>query len=184
MIEIISAKFKDYWSHIRWLQRAWTIDLIDSPLLADFYHRVIIGSQQLDLPSEDRLLIELCYFFEAKHIAIYKPQEIRTELIQGLSPVVSNVSFVQDSFTEVEGLDLVISMSDILHTIPKVKLPLIMYREAVISDALSSNYNVTIDLWYYRVYWYDGRIKEEINIALSPYRRRWKLGISRPLAGS
>jgi len=184
MIGSMYARLKDYWSRIRWLQRAWTIDHIDSPLLADFHHRVVVGSFYQGLSTEERLLTDLCNFFEAQNIAIYKPQEITTDLIQELSTIVSNVSFVQDSFTEVEGLDLVISMSDILHTIPKVKLPLIMYREAVISDALSSNYNVTIDLWYYRVYWYDGRIKEEINIALSPYRRRWKLGISRPLAGS
>jgi len=184
MISHLYPWMKDSYHYMRWVISAWTIDHIDSPLIADFYHQVILKSQYHDLHTSERLLVELCNYFDTKQIAIYNMMSDNTQFIETLSSVVSKVWLIKDSFTEVKesDLDFAIVMNETLDHIFTQGVPLAIHKKATLPKAQCSHYNIKIDLWYYKIYWYDSRIKEDIDIKLSPYKKRWKLGISRPLA--
>ena len=169
---------------VRWLSVAWTIDHIDSPLLVDFYNRVILTESSQGLKLAEKLLIGLCSYFDAHHLAIIMPQKMSTSFLDEVSSQVSKVSLLSDPTILKKEKEVDLIIDNRLHTsnLSPDYLPLITMRGSILPAQLKSQYNIKIDLWCCHVFWFDHRIKEYIDIKLSPYRKRWKLGISRPLA--
>ena len=148
-----------------WLQKAWTIDNIDSPLLAEF-HAKVISSSHRDLQSSKKtqLLVNTLQFFQQYRTVI---------LISGNEKRLDEIHKIKES-----------NALKVFHhrALPNEDLSssaVIISKSCSYIDLNKEHFNICIDLWYYKVLWLEPKIKEEITISLSPYNHRWKPGISR-----
>ena len=169
-------------SHLRWLMSAWTIDHIDSPLLRDFYDHVVACEAHISYKTEERLALALRSYFGPAYLIAYQPTTFSPLFLEKISSDLERLSIVEDLSPKVNNGDhMIVKTKSQSQHISRVT-PLLVQREVRIPEEMKLERNVRIDLWYFKAYWYDHRVKEAIDINLSPYPKRWKLGVSRPLA--
>jgi len=169
-------------SFLRWAKTAWTIDQIDSPIIADFHAEVIKPRKSNLTLRNEQILIQLIEYFKSEYIFTDSGDEMSSHFYEELASLPQQPSITIESFTKVKKVDLIYIGHDASCIYDEGfhgYVPLLTKRSVDIPEACKEHYNVRIDLWYYQVMWRDVRVKEEIDIKLVPYAKRWKLGISR-----
>lgn len=148
---------------INWLRKAWTIDNIDSPLLAEFHTKVISPENiEFKRSKKTQLLVNVVHFFES----------YRTVIL-----ISDNEKHLNDTFLGRNSLK--VYHPNALPNKDLSQSAVIVSKSCTDIDLNKEEFNMCIDLWYYKLLWYEPKIKEEISINLSPFNQRWKPGIRR-----